>query len=204
MIMQVGKLAGRLNRYLVQAMYHPHKLVAEHQTVNLMSNFSVLKITGIFFWAVMLLFSSSNSFAEGACPPGSYPIGGQGVSGCAPISAGGSSNPQPTGEWQTRWGALAYDEDDKSLGVAEGRRSKSEARDVAVEFCMQGGGKGCSAKVFYKNGCIAVASSEQRNISKSYISSSKVRAEDLALKLCGIGDCKIFYSGCSEAYFKRY
>ncbi len=32
------------------------------------------------------------AYAEGGCPPGSYPIGGQGVQGCAPIpGAGGRS-----------------------------------------------------------------------------------------------------------------
>lgn len=30
-----------------------------------------------------------SALAEGNCPPGMYPIGGQGVQGCAPIPAGG-------------------------------------------------------------------------------------------------------------------
>ncbi|MFS8393314.1 DUF4189 domain-containing protein [Xanthomonas campestris pv. raphani] len=193
-----------LSNYMVLVMRQPNNLVPERPIVNIMADFSFLKVSAIFLFVIILFFPARNSSAEGACPPGYYPIGGQGAVGCAPISSGSSSSPQPTGEWQTRWGALAYDVDDRSLGVAESRLSKSDARDVAVRFCMQGGGKGCKAKVFYKNGCIAVASSERMDTSKSYISSSKIRAESLALKQCGEADCKIFYSGCSEAEFKSY
>lgn len=54
-------------------------------------------------------FSVSAS-AEGGCPAGSYPIGGQGVQGCAPIPSSGSSSsegPRPNGRWIKTWGALA-------------------------------------------------------------------------------------------------
>jgi len=55
------------------------------------------------------------AYAEGGCPPGSYPIGGQGVQGCAPIpGAGGgvsqqspSPRPRPLGEWIRTWGGVA-------------------------------------------------------------------------------------------------
>ena len=63
-------------------------------------------------------------FAEGGCPPGMYPIGGQGVQGCAPIpgaqgggpgsSVSAPAPPRPTGEWITTWGALA--------GAVEGKQ----------------------------------------------------------------------------------
>lgn len=52
----------------------------------------------------------AQSLAEGRCPPGQYPIGGQGVRGCAPMPGGGAGSngvsPRPTGRWETRWGAL--------------------------------------------------------------------------------------------------
>lgn len=58
---------------------------------------------------------SSQVFAEGVCPPGMYPVGGQGVQGCAPIhgALGGGAGfsvpapapPRPTGAWITTWGA---------------------------------------------------------------------------------------------------
>lgn len=65
--------------------------------------------------AMVVLFWSSPLAAEGNCPSGFYPIGGQGVSGCAPIpgAVAGTASPsapppaQPLGEWLTRWGAVA-------------------------------------------------------------------------------------------------
>lgn len=49
--------------------------------------------------------------AEGRCPPGQFPVGGQGMEGCAPIPGGGGDSgpaaPVPTGEWEMRWGAIA-------------------------------------------------------------------------------------------------
>ncbi|WDJ07612.1 DUF4189 domain-containing protein [Xanthomonas campestris] len=146
----------------------------------------------------------SGALAEGNCPSGYYPIGGQGVSGCAPMSPSNNSAPQPTGEWRTRWGALAYSKDDKILGVAESKASKSDARKAAVDFCTQAGGVGCKVQVFYKNGCIAIASSQATYSSKTSTSASKVRAESIALEECGKSDCKIYYSGCSQAAFRSY
>ncbi|WP_081419696.1 DUF4189 domain-containing protein [Xanthomonas cannabis] len=114
------------------------------------------------------------------------------------MTSDSNSSPQSTGEWETRWGALAYSEDDRILGVAEAKVSKSAARKAAVDFCIQGGGVGCKAQVFYKNGCVAIASSEGVYSSRTSTSSSKERAESLALQECGKVDCKIYYSGCSS------
>lgn len=59
--------------------------------------------------ALLLVTLAGSAFGEGACPPGQYPIGGQGVQGCAPIpqsGAGGGSGPRPTGRWIKTWGAI--------------------------------------------------------------------------------------------------
>ena len=40
------------------------------------------------FVLVVLVALPEGASAEGNCPPGFYPIGGQGVQGCAPISGG--------------------------------------------------------------------------------------------------------------------
>lgn len=49
--------------------------------------------------------------AGGSCPPGQYPIGGEGVQGCAPVPGGGAgengASPRPTEKWEARWGAIA-------------------------------------------------------------------------------------------------
>lgn len=41
-----------------------------------------------------------SAVAEGRCPPAQYPIGDQGVGGCAPISGAGQSAPEENpGHW---------------------------------------------------------------------------------------------------------
>lgn len=104
---------------------------------------------------LLLLVISNVALAEGRCPPGKYPVGGQGVGGCAPIpggQTGGESNgPTPTGKWETRWGALAQDADHQvgqnlAIGVAEVKKSKREARSLALSECQRMGGR--SVKLF--------------------------------------------------------
>lgn len=61
---------------------------------------------------LLLLGGVDRAWAEGNCPPGYYPIGGQGARGCAPIPGGatgstGSSEIRlatPTGKWTKTWG----------------------------------------------------------------------------------------------------
>ena len=68
--------------------------------------------TYMLLGAVLLAqFVPVAAMAEGRCPPGQYPIGGQGVGGCAPIPGAGQSGDgvAPTGRWETRWGAIASD-----------------------------------------------------------------------------------------------
>ena len=43
------------------------------------------------FVLVVLVALPEGASAEGNCPPGFYPIGGQGVQGCAPIWGSGSN-----------------------------------------------------------------------------------------------------------------
>jgi hypothetical protein len=67
-----------------------------------------------FMSIALLLLAPLGAFAEGRCPPGQFPVGGQGMLGCAPIPGGsgaaaGPSAPRPTGKWETRWGAIAED-----------------------------------------------------------------------------------------------
>ncbi|MEA5124570.1 DUF4189 domain-containing protein [Xanthomonas floridensis] len=162
------------------------------------------KLTIFFF---ILLLVPIPVLAEGNCPPGYYPIGGQGAAGCAPISSGQTSGvPQATGEWQTRWGAIAVDDAGLRIGVSSGESSKRAARKLAASRCTEGGGSGCKAIIDYKNGCIAMAGSAKANRSSSYQADSIKRAEQLAMEVCGkkYDDCKVIYSECSQANFRKY
>ncbi|MEA9677134.1 DUF4189 domain-containing protein [Xanthomonas campestris pv. raphani] len=157
-----------------------------------------------YLLAAIISISPALVFAEGNCPAGYYPIGGQGVSGCAPIGSSTSNTPQPTGEWETRWGALARDKSNSVLGVSAKESSRSAAKKVAMKFCTEAGGESCEVKVVYKNGCIAQAQSNSRGAFNTYIDTSKVLAEKNALKNCGAVDCTIGYSDCSKANFRDY
>ena len=78
--------------------------------------------------STLILGVAYQSFAEGNCPPGYYPIGGQGARGCAPIPSGAPSSTSsggiselpansPTGRWIKTWGG------NRRVPVYSGRRS---------------------------------------------------------------------------------
>lgn len=93
--------------------------------------------------------------AEGRCPPGQYPIGGQGVGGCAPIPGGAEAadaGPRATGRWIKTWGAIALSPSGAS-GASTGKKSKSLAAKDAEEVCAKGGASGCKVAFTYKNQC---------------------------------------------------
>jgi len=162
------------------------------------------------------------AYAEGRCPPGQYPVGGQGVLGCAPIPGGADSSsspstPAPSGKWEKRWGAIAEDSSANArrvvsaTGVSESRRSKSEAISVALDQCRLGGGQKCQILIVYNNQCVALADTPKGATSASSIAA---RAETLelarrnALEQCKAAakgtECSIIYSACSESEFKSF
>ncbi|HFK2948040.1 TPA: DUF4189 domain-containing protein [Stenotrophomonas maltophilia] len=103
--------------------------------------------------------TSESVRAEGRCPPGQYPIGGQGVGGCAPIPGSGTdgvqSGPIATGRWIKTWGAIAGAASTGDMGASVGRRSKREAVSEALARCATHGAKDCKIDTTYKNQCVA-------------------------------------------------
>jgi hypothetical protein len=172
----------------------------------------------------LLLLAPLAAFAEGSCPPGQYPVGGQGVQGCAPIpggggSAAGTSSPRATGKWETRWGAIAEDSSANArgvplaTGVSESKRSKREAGKVAIEQCRAGGGLKCEVTATYHNQCIAVADPKPRSQggtggkSSTYSAGTAEQAKELAMKGCSVAEnsgCSVTYSACSMSEFKAF
>lgn len=103
--------------------------------------------------AVVLALTSDLAWAEGRCPPGQYPIGGQGAGGCAPIPASqgeGSSGPRAIGKWIKTWGALSRSVVTGDVGASVGKRSKAEAVAEAQSRCATCGAKDCSVGITYK------------------------------------------------------
>lgn len=148
--------------------------------------------------------------AEGACPPGSYPIGGQGVQGCAPISTGAggaASGPRATGRWLKTWGAIALSTEGAS-GAATGRLTKAAASRDAEAVCVSSGGTSCKVAFTYKNQCAVASVPTTGSGGTSFGRGATVEiAAKISLDLCakggGVG-CKKIYSACAEPKFESF
>lgn len=151
--------------------------------------------------------SSTPAFAEGRCPLGSYPIGGQGVGGCAPVAGGPSSAvPRATGRWHTRWGAIAIAASNGDVGVSTDKASKREAEREAISACQQGGARDCRSEMNYKNQCVAAAKAVGYPVGNIRTGASEEQARERALGRCEAGgvNCSITYVGCSKPWFEYY
>lgn len=168
-------------------------------------------------WLVLffLLLSPISGFAEGRCPPGQYPIGDQNVGGCAPIpGAAQSTAPQPTGKWETRWGAIVEDPSNLATGASVSRESKRDAVAAAKQECEKTGGLNCKLRIAYYNQCVAIADPTPEVMAKgggrSMASSAQTldQAKSRALSQCqssvGGQECLIVYSACSMSEFRKF
>ncbi|MCD5975534.1 DUF4189 domain-containing protein [Pseudomonas quasicaspiana] len=171
-----------------------------------------------FGWALIFsaLCAAGAAKAEQGCPPGQYPIGGQGVAACAPIPQGNSEQtapaPRPLGKWIKTWGAIASD-GGSNLGVAKGKLKKSDAQEEALSKCKSVSGKECQVDFVYENQCTAIAGPYKNESAISGVLSytggptTDVASSD-ALANCskhnkGL-DCRVIYQACSEPYFHKY
>lgn len=172
----------------------------------------ICKFLLLLFWIAL----PPSAFAEGACPPGFYPIGGQGVQGCAPIpgaTATGSEAsipapaPRPTGYWTETWGAISTAKSTGDIGVTYGKPSKGEADSDALGKCATYGAKDCRIALSYKNQCVAIAKGAGGSYVHSARSSSIERATSIAMKGCIAnteGACEVVHTNCSEPIFHKY
>ena len=168
---------------------------------------------------LLVLFWTIPAFAEGGCPPGQYPVGGQGVQGCAPIPSSGPAIPAsvPTGKWDTRWGAIAQDSDplpggSMPVGVAESEKSKREATSTSLAQCQRAGGRRCKVLLDYHNQCAALVGTvynpSRRGITYTFSAPTIEQARSKALEGCEVrssgSGCTVIYSACSMSEFKSF
>ena len=153
---------------------------------------------------------SEPAYAEGRCPPGSYPIGGQGVQGCAPISGGSTDGGEPraTGRWLKTWGAIAT-ASNGDAGASVKQRSQSAASRDALSQCARRGAKDCKVVMAYKNQCVAMVT--PATLDRGGAVTSRAETEEIASKLAmdictsrGSVGCKVFYSACSGPIFEAF
>lgn len=160
--------------------------------------------------ALVMATWSNTARAEGVCPPGQYPIGGQGVVGCAPIPSSGPSqpaSPKPTGRWHKTWGAIAISTDG-AAGSSVGKRRKGDASRDAELACAKSGSTSCKVAFTFHNQCgAAVVPSSGKGGTLFGRAETSKRAEEIAMNLCVSGggvDCKSIYSECSKPEFEAF
>lgn len=139
--------------------------------------------------------------AEGNCPPGQYPVGGQGWQGCNPIPGYGNQQkaPQRPAEiWQDRYGAIAGDIQKGVLGSATDLRSERAATDAAIADCRSNGGTNCRVELPFRNGCAAVLSSAtSHNTSAGATLNEAIATGMKTCSTAGERSCKAVYTACS-------
>lgn len=97
--------------------------------------------------ALCLCSIPRGAHAEGNCPPGFYPVCGQGVQGCAPIPGSQANTPtgvaRPQGRWIDGWGAVASSASTHDTGFSSGIRSRSGAEKMAIQRCSEDCARDC-------------------------------------------------------------
>lgn len=155
---------------------------------------------------------STSARAEGGCPPGQYPIGGQGVQGCAPIPGAASAPqpPRPTGRWIETWGAIVLSRSSGTVGVSTGKRREGEALDEARQRCGSRDNSACSRDFTYKNQCIALVDPSSSS-SGGQVGVGTGPTETVAIagatRVCKQGlniDCTVSYTDCSKPIFEAF
>lgn len=170
-----------------------------------------MKSLGILLLLLGLsLFFNSAVHAEGNCPEGYYPIGGDpstgAPQGCAPIPGYGQGQQQggrpsvPEIQWVDRWGAIASDAKQGSIGVANDVTTKDNAESAALADCRSRGGANCKVDTRFRNACgVVIAGDTSFNVWSAPTTGEAVK---VAMKTCtdsGTTHCHVYYSACSSA-----
>lgn len=166
-----------------------------------MARATLLKRIILFTEVTLLVLVCFGVSAEGGtCPDGYYPIGGQGLQGCAPFpgGSGGDNAPRDPGpQWATRWGAIAVDGTSSRLGGSEKHTSKRRAQKAALADCKKNGGTKCKGVIAYYNQCGVLAWGNDWYQAHSGATTDAATAGALASCSKNTSNCKVFYTGCS-------
>lgn len=170
------------------------------------------------FLIFLLVCVTNFAYAEGGCPPGQYPIGGQGAVACAPMPQNSSQQNQsrPTGKWIKTWGAIALGVVDTvpHYGVPTGLNSKAEAEEEALSRCKRIGAEGCYIVLTYRNQCAAIGEPQTNGQPNpdgyvQFVSeATKEGASRTVLNRCNARNpnmkCEVIFSKCSEPIFQKF
>jgi len=164
------------------------------------------------FFPLLCVAGIGPAAAEGRCPAGQYPIGDQGVGGCAPIPGadGVASEPEPAGQWHKTWGAIASSDATADAGVASGRLSKENAEQLALADCGRRGASDCRVIYTYRNQCVAwLVPNTQDGASRAGLASAKDSAEARRYAQQSCVDtsgkaCTVAYEDCTKPVYESF
>lgn len=90
------------------------------------------------------------------------------------------------------------------LGTAQGASSKEEAERLALEDCEVKGGSACKVDLAYHNQCAVMVVGDK--IFNTAHAASVEEAADLGMRQCQreSGNCRVYYSACTEQIFHKY
>jgi hypothetical protein len=148
-------------------------------------------------WLLLIFFMLRGAVvhAEGGCPPGEIPEGGQGVSSCRPIPG---YTQQPQGHWINQWGAIATDTPNHGIGASINQSSEEQAKEAAIANCISNGGVHCNVDITYDNSCVAFVAGDTGHNASSADTVDK--AVQLGMNTCmkaGDTNCRAVYKTCS-------
>lgn len=137
--------------------------------------------------------------AAQGCPPGQYPVVGQGWNYCAPVP-GAETQQEPEAQeakWQTQWQALATDVGKGVLGTSKNQPSQGSAETAAIKDCNSRGGENCVLQISHGNGCIAMVVGDK--VLNTNGGATRGEAEQKGIRMCAAEDknCRVYYSDCS-------
>lgn len=151
----------------------------------------------------LLFFVASLQAAAQGCPPGQYPVAGQGWNYCAPVPGAAQEEASPqqaTGpRWKNVWQSTAIDNEAGALGTAMGRSTAKDAERGAVDDCKDKGGTNCVVQVSMKNGCIAIVVGDKMFNVKGGSTEEETVGEAMAECKATNSTCTLFYKKCDFA-----
>ncbi|XFC39468.1 DUF4189 domain-containing protein [Stenotrophomonas indicatrix] len=153
------------------------------------------------------------SMAEGNCPPGMYPIGGQGSQGCAPIpvsSTGSQYNNRPN--WAQTVLGVAMDARGDTF-ISNSMRFRGKAKRASMKECREFGKGGCTLATLFQAQSVAVAHAGLGTETTSVVAAmSEQGAVIVAMQQCSAkaawrqmpqDQCRISNTACTADLFIR-
>lgn len=146
--------------------------------------------------------------AQTACPYGATP----GSVVCGPMPDSGASVPPPppvpSGEWESKFGAIAIDLAANAVGTSDSHASRLKAEEAALLGCRIEGGVNCDLVAWAENQCLALAwpRGDGGGFAGTGRGKTQSQAEKKSLSNCKAhdGKCEVLWSKCNEPVFHRY